>query len=62
MHFKEICHEFVICIGYVAHDRLGSCDYDNDPSGSKKDGEFIVQLNEFQFLKCDSVAWSYLGF
>jgi hypothetical protein len=37
----------------------GSCEHGNEPSGFINDGEFLRQLNEYQFLK-DSAPWSCL--
>jgi hypothetical protein len=36
----------------------GSCEHDNEPSGSIKGGEFLDQLNDYQDLKDESVPWS----
>jgi hypothetical protein len=31
----------------------GSCEHGNEPLGSKKSGEFLGRLNEYQVLKED---------
>jgi len=36
----------------------GSCEHDNEPSGSIKGGELLEQLNEYQLLKNGSSLWS----
>jgi hypothetical protein len=34
----------------------------NDPWGSKKDEEFLDKLSDYQFLKKESVPWSYSSY
>jgi hypothetical protein len=34
----------------------GSCDTDNEPLGSIKDGKFLYYFSNYQFLKMDSAA------
>jgi hypothetical protein len=37
---------------------VNSCELDNEPSASIKDGEFIDYLSEYQLLKKESAPWS----
>ena len=37
---------------------VGTCDRDNEPSGSTKCWEFLDQLKTCQFLKKDYAPWS----
>jgi hypothetical protein len=59
MALKEIewvCTAFVwlrIVIG------VGYCEHGNELSGSVEDGEYLDYLSECQFLKKDSVSWSF---
>jgi hypothetical protein len=39
----------------------GSCEHDNEPSGSIKGGDFLYKLSDCQFLKKDSAEWSWLA-
>jgi hypothetical protein len=36
----------------------GSCEYDNETSGSIKGGEFLDYSNAYKLLKKDSAPWS----
>jgi hypothetical protein len=36
----------------------GSCEHDNEISGSIKGREFLDRMNDCQFLKNDYAAWS----
>jgi hypothetical protein len=36
----------------------GSCEHDNEPSGSMKGGDFLDYLRNYQHLKKDSAPWS----
>jgi hypothetical protein len=36
-----------------------SCEHDNEPSGSIKAEELLVQLSAFHLLKKDFTLWSY---
>jgi hypothetical protein len=38
----------------------GSCEHGNEPSITVKGGEFLCQLNDYQFLKKDSSLWDQL--
>jgi hypothetical protein len=38
----------------------GSCEHDNEPSGSIKGGQLLDQLSDCWLLKKDSAPWSYL--
>jgi hypothetical protein len=35
---------------------VGSCEHGNEPSGSMKGGEFLDQINDYQFLKKELVT------
>jgi hypothetical protein len=37
---------------------LDSYENDNEPAGSVKDGEFLLQLSDYQLLKNYSTAWN----
>jgi hypothetical protein len=37
---------------------MGSCEYDNETSGSVNGGEFLDQLSDCQLLKKDSAPWN----
>jgi hypothetical protein len=55
MNIMEIWLEGVDWI-YLA--QADSCEYDNEPSGFVKGGEFLDQLSDYQLLKKDSAPWS----
>jgi hypothetical protein len=40
---------------------VGSCEYDNEPSYSTKDEEFLDQLGDYQVLEKEPRSWESAG-